>query len=719
MAGASPPPMGKAFKMARGIEVITYVGDITTLSRATGVVTGEGNEFKHESCITKALKAHSTEFAEKREELKRNARYFKSWSVHTTTLTASWPFSYVFHAVIKRPERTNRWVKKTGKLYKTIMKKAEKYDVKVLAIPLLGTGRGGASPQDAAQAAVGAVAKFENLHLETVFLVTMDSYIAEIINSQCEYERSPLSREKSLKRRKSFMKRLGCASSRTDDDDFGSYGKAPVDRRTGKYQNGDRNQRAYTEKYTHNSDDRPYITNEDMNQNPRSMDTSGKRARLWQENSHIEDQTDDRPGSGRNRTYPGKGDTQNANGHFDGEKDEASVHDHTEVVDTSMGQKGTKETREGNSHYKNSKDKIMNSSPFPRYNGSFVGESGHRSVDVAEVHSSHIPSQTVPSESRPDSPTMAQGTTTHDKCVLSYEGNRKARVDDDGRRQRPNQQTKTTMMTTVAGHTRSDERQRHTGRVNQGPSACPLTSIDMDNSTRQEMARKSATNGTHSGDNDGTTTQFVNGNNKNESSNDVKFLDMSLTRSCPICICPITDPKWLDKCGHVFCRECIDDSFKKFKPVCPSCNMVYGVLTGNQPDGTMDVAFSGEHLPGYETCGTISITYDLPGGIQGADHPNPGQPYKGTTRRAYLPDCREGRDVLRLLRKAFDRKLTFTIGRSATTGHENVVTWNDIHHKTKMEGGPTRFGYPDPDYLERVRCELASKGVTETKETTF
>ncbi|XP_071114323.1 uncharacterized protein [Haliotis cracherodii] len=181
---------------------------------------------------------------------------------------------------------------------------------------------------------------------------------------------------------------------------------------------------------------------------------------------------------------------------------------------------------------------------------------------------------------------------------------------------------------------------------------------------------------------------------------------------CPICLDEISDPKMLDRCGHVFCRVCIENSFASYKPVCPSCNMVYGVLTGNRPEGTMDVAFSGEHLPGYETCGTITITYRFINGIQEAGHPNPGQSYRGTTRVAYLPDCAEGRDVLRLLRKAFDRKLTFTVGRSTTTGQENVVTWNDIHHKTNMEGGPTRFGYPDDTYLTRVREELASKGVT-------
>ena len=44
---------------------------------------------------------------------------------------------------------------------------------------------------------------------------------------------------------------------------------------------------------------------------------------------------------------------------------------------------------------------------------------------------------------------------------------------------------------------------------------------------------------------------------------------------------------------------------------------------------------------------------------------------------------------VQLLRKAFDAGLTFTIGTSHTTGHSNVVVWNDIHHKTSLSpGGP-------------------------------
>ncbi|KAM4562455.1 putative E3 ubiquitin-protein ligase DTX3 isoform 2-T2 [Odontesthes bonariensis] len=127
----------------------------------------------------------------------------------------------------------------------------------------------------------------------------------------------------------------------------------------------------------------------------------------------------------------------------------------------------------------------------------------------------------------------------------------------------------------------------------------------------------------------------------------------------------------------------------------------------------MTVTRSWLRLPGFEHCGSIVIQYSFPAGTQGTEHPNPGVRYSSTSRTAYLPDCGEGEKVLRLLRKAFDRRLTFTIGRSTTTGLNNVITWNDIHHKTNIDGGPECFGYPDPAYLTRVQEELRLKGVTE------
>ncbi|KAK9974518.1 hypothetical protein ABG768_022607 [Culter alburnus] len=192
-----------------------------------------------------------------------------------------------------------------------------------------------------------------------------------------------------------------------------------------------------------------------------------------------------------------------------------------------------------------------------------------------------------------------------------------------------------------------------------------------------------------------------------------KSIDQAKDETCPICLDTIKTPdcKVLSKCNHKFCKDCLDMAFK-LKPACPICGEIYGNLTGTQPKGaTMTISRDRSSLPGYEKYGTIVISYYIPSGHQGNEHPNPGMMYQGASRIAYLPDSTEGNNVLKLLQRAFEQRLTFTIGCSSTTGKNNVVTWNDIHHKTSRDGGPTRYGYPDPDYLKRVQDELKAKGI--------
>ncbi|XP_019508261.1 PREDICTED: E3 ubiquitin-protein ligase DTX3L [Hipposideros armiger] len=179
---------------------------------------------------------------------------------------------------------------------------------------------------------------------------------------------------------------------------------------------------------------------------------------------------------------------------------------------------------------------------------------------------------------------------------------------------------------------------------------------------------------------------------------------------CIICMEPITNKRVLQKCKHAFCSPCIEKAMT-YKPVCPVCNTSYGVQKGNQPPGIMNVTYVRDSLPGYEGYGSIVINYKMKGGIQTIEHPNPGRSYSGIQRTAYLPDNKEGLEVLRLLRRAFEQKLIFTVGDSRVSGASNVITWNDIHHKTSMAGGPEMYGYPDPDYLKRVKQELKDKGI--------
>ncbi|XP_023181324.1 uncharacterized protein LOC111605894 [Xiphophorus maculatus] len=179
---------------------------------------------------------------------------------------------------------------------------------------------------------------------------------------------------------------------------------------------------------------------------------------------------------------------------------------------------------------------------------------------------------------------------------------------------------------------------------------------------------------------------------------------------CPICLSDFTNKMQL-KCYHAFCKQCLQNAVKALGPICPICKDVFGVMKGNQPDGKITCNKYQSSLPGFPGCGYICITYDIPSGKQTENHPKPGQYYGGTVRQAFLPDNKEGNEVLLLLKKAFDQKLIFTVGASRTTGADNMVTWNDIHHKTSISGGPECYGYPDENYLSRVKEELKAKGI--------
>ena len=43
---------------------------------------------------------------------------------------------------------------------------------------------------------------------------------------------------------------------------------------------------------------------------------------------------------------------------------------------------------------------------------------------------------------------------------------------------------------------------------------------------------------------------------------------------------------------------------------------------------------------------------------------------------------------LKLLQKAWEARMIFTVGTSVTTGMSDCVVWNNIHHKTSSSLGP-------------------------------
>jgi len=170
----------------------------------------------------------------------------------------------------------------------------------------------------------------------------------------------------------------------------------------------------------------------------------------------------------------------------------------------------------------------------------------------------------------------------------------------------------------------------------------------------------------------------------------------------------------LTKCQHAFHNCCLKAMMNSGDHLrCPSCKRDYGVRKGNCPAGHMiyQTNPSVNNVRGFpDAKATIVIQYHVPQGVQGNEHPHPGKRFytQGFPRQAFLPDNPKGRLVLQLLIIAWERRLTFTVGTSATTGADDNVVWNEIHHKTGAAG----HAFPDPNYLDNVIAELVCQGVS-------
>ena len=162
----------------------------------------------------------------------------------------------------------------------------------------------------------------------------------------------------------------------------------------------------------------------------------------------------------------------------------------------------------------------------------------------------------------------------------------------------------------------------------------------------------------------------------------------------------------------IFNKGTVEQAFQSGQPACPVCGTKYG-LPGPQPTGRMECTLEpNAPCAGHEHTaqGSLVIEYSFHDGIQQPQHPKPGQPYRGTRRTAILPNDDVGHMCLALLVKAFDQGLLFRVGNSSTTGREDVVVWA-IHQKTSQHGGPTNHGWPDPEYIQRLKSECAAAGV--------
>lgn len=171
-----------------------------------------------------------------------------------------------------------------------------------------------------------------------------------------------------------------------------------------------------------------------------------------------------------------------------------------------------------------------------------------------------------------------------------------------------------------------------------------------------------------------------------------------------------------DKCNHTFHLPCIEEALS-WIPRCPVCRLWINEPQGYSPSGILKITRSHLSCEGFErSAGSIVLSYEIAAGIQKVFHPNPGVQYYPTHRVAYLPDDENGRKLLKRLKYAFERGLTFMIGTSTTTGRPNSVIWSSIHHKSSRTGGLLNYGFPDDSYFRNCNKELDFLGVPPSDE---
>ncbi|KAK1877227.1 E3 ubiquitin-protein ligase DTX3L [Dissostichus eleginoides] len=184
-----------------------------------------------------------------------------------------------------------------------------------------------------------------------------------------------------------------------------------------------------------------------------------------------------------------------------------------------------------------------------------------------------------------------------------------------------------------------------------------------------------------------------------------KIPDTEESRSNPegcVCVCGESEMLMKTKCGAAFCSKCLDVVHSH----CRVCHK----QTSQGIQGEMTICRKNISVPGHTQDSAITITYVIPDGIQGEDHPSPGEPFQGGTFEAYLPDSQKTRKLVYRLKKAFEQGLTFTVTGKDT---EARVAWDGIPHKTTVLGGKSANGYPDSTYLTRLTEVLDSNGIEE------
>ncbi|KAJ8245174.1 hypothetical protein GJAV_G00274290 [Gymnothorax javanicus] len=185
---------------------------------------------------------------------------------------------------------------------------------------------------------------------------------------------------------------------------------------------------------------------------------------------------------------------------------------------------------------------------------------------------------------------------------------------------------------------------------------------------------------------------------------------------CAHCSEPIKNKLRL-MCSHAFCAECLKTCVYRLNRQCPVCLKELKAL-GDQPEGQM----TAKHVKDFWGKDYICITYSIPSALQTEAHPNPGKPFDGIQTESWLPGegywyngsktvTVKGEEVLKLLEKAFEQKLIFTV--AATRGAADRVVFTDIPHARNL------FECSNSGFLASVIKAIKAKYIDELADKTL
>uniref|UniRef100_A0AAQ4R719 E3 ubiquitin-protein ligase n=1 Tax=Gasterosteus aculeatus aculeatus TaxID=481459 RepID=A0AAQ4R719_GASAC len=146
-----------------------------------------------------------------------------------------------------------------------------------------------------------------------------------------------------------------------------------------------------------------------------------------------------------------------------------------------------------------------------------------------------------------------------------------------------------------------------------------------------------------------------------------------------ICVCCEIEAVTIKtKCGATMCSTCRDTLHIPCR-VCQEAEATTRGIKGQMSYSKLNIT-----VPGHKKDSAIKITYCIPDGIQGENHPSPGEAFQGGVFEAFLPDSERTRTLLPRLEEAFRQGLIFTV-IGVDTGAR--ASWDGIPHKTTLHGG--------------------------------